>query len=230
MAERDVAQNLERSSDEHVFDAAQVFEKIRPSVAKVESMDYVLWFIPVWGIDGTGFVVGNNQNEHTCEIATDNHLIKYGSPTVQLGDTTYDATIEKVDLENDLAVLQISDIKDPQNTCPILPLADSLKPDEQLISVGASSGVPQYSSASFLDYFQRSEASELPPRTGEDLSRIMIGATIDNEDPKGYSGGPLVNSFGQVVGINAIGGENILGAELARYLSDDLEELHHKHK
>ncbi len=131
-------------------------------------------------IDGKGYVVTNN---HVVDSAQ--------SLLVILSDgTKLDAKLIGTDSISDLAVLKVD------GTMPaVAPLGDSsaLQPGQVAIAIGSPLG-------DFRGTVTMGVISALNRQIGSMQGLIQTDAAINN----GNSGGPLINSLGQVIGINTL--------------------------
>ncbi len=125
-------------------------------------------------------------------IITNNHVIDGGkSLTVFFSDgTKVDATLVGTDPTTDLAVLKVN-AKVPA----VVQLGDSaaLEPGQAAIAIGSPLG-------DFRGTVTVGVVSALNRRVGQQQGLIQTDAAINN----GNSGGPLINSLGQVIGINTL--------------------------
>ncbi|MEW5720051.1 MAG: trypsin-like peptidase domain-containing protein [Chloroflexota bacterium] len=131
-------------------------------------------------VDGKGYVVTNN---HVVDSAQ--------SLLVILSDgTKLDAKLIGTDAISDLAVIKV------EGTMPaVAPLGDSsaLQPGQVAIAIGSPLG-------DFRGTVTMGVISALNRQIGTMQGLIQTDAAINN----GNSGGPLINSLGQVVGINTL--------------------------
>ncbi|MBQ8287237.1 MAG: trypsin-like peptidase domain-containing protein [Clostridia bacterium] len=134
---------------------------------------------------GTGFVVSSDG-----KIITNSHVIE-GAYSAVITINSREYTIQKVlayDATIDLAVLQIN-----ATNCPYAPLcAEELAVGSTVYAIGSSRGMTNTFSQGIVTYFNR---------VVDGVSHIQHDASITN----GNSGGPLINEYGEVVGINTWG-------------------------
>lgn len=125
-------------------------------------------------------------------IITNNHVIDGGKNlTVFFADgTKVDATLVGTDAATDLAVLKVNG-KVPA----VVQLGDSasLEPGQAAIAIGSPLG-------DFRGTVTVGVVSALNRRVGTQQGLIQTDAAINN----GNSGGPLINTLGQVIGINTL--------------------------
>jgi serine protease Do len=140
---------------------------------------------------GSGFIIHPDGY-----VVTNNHVIDRARQiTVELADgRKLPAALISADPEADLAILKISDPK----PLPVLELGDSsdLMIGEPAIAVGNPLGYSHTVSTGIISSLHRDLKSGTGQVTLGDL--IQTDAAIN----PGNSGGPLLNAYGQVVGIN----------------------------
>jgi serine protease Do len=140
---------------------------------------------------GSGFIVHS-----TGYVVTNNHVIERARKiTVELNDgRKLPAELISSDAGADLAILKISDPKG----FPTLALGDSsdLMPGEPVIAVGNPMGYSHSVSTGIVSATHRDLKNERGDAVISDL--IQTDAAIN----PGNSGGPLLNAYGQVIGIN----------------------------
>ena len=105
-----------------------------------------------------------------------------------------DAKIIAEHPENDLAVLQAETIPDDLAAAVMRPRAD-LQPGDNVVAVGFPFGIGPSVSAGVVSGLKRQYRSPSGERVLSDL--IQFDAAVN----PGSSGGPLLNAFGEVVGI-----------------------------
>lgn len=147
---------------------------------------------------GTGIIISSDGY-----ILTNNHVISGSSSltfTTQ-DEKTYDATVVKADSDKDLALIKVSD-----QTVTFTPVkignSDSVQVGEDVIAVGNALG-------EFSNSVTKGIISGLgrPIVTGNSglygkLQELDDLIQTDTAINSGNSGGPLVNSKGEVIGIN----------------------------
>jgi len=148
---------------------------------------------------GSGFLIGDEGH-----IITNNHVIDGASSvSVTLSDgTVIDASVLGTDPVDDIALLQV----DPADVAGIEPLAfadsDNLLPGQLAIAIGSPFGLDGSITVGVISGLDRS-------LTGDDGRPIVGVIQTDAALNPGNSGGPLLNSSGEVIGINtAIEGQS----------------------
>jgi serine protease Do len=187
-----------------------VVDAVSPSVVSVvvKTVDYDLFSGPTsseQGI-GTGFIVDRNGL-----IVTNSHVVdnQDGEYSVVLKDgSTFDVTQVHLDEQTDLAILGIS-----ARNLPVAELGDydALKVGQQAIAIGNALG--QFSNTVTTGVIS-GISRELTASGGFGGAAKTYEGAIQTDAAlnPGNSGGPLLNSAGQVIGINVAttrGADNI---------------------
>lgn len=139
--------------------------------------------------EGTGFLVAGGK------IVTNYHVVKGGSVRIDLGAIKVPAKIEKVDIVNDLAVLSVeADISSE----PLHFVATSPAPGDTVYAIGNPEGLEKSISVGIVSGVREMDGRKL----------IQISSPISH----GSSGGPILNSNGEVVAVAVgilDGGQNL---------------------
>ena len=132
---------------------------------------------------GTGFVISSDGR-----IVTNYHVIHGGySAKIRLNGTTYDiSSVLAYDADIDLAVLKIN----TQGLTPAIVCKNPISAGETVYAMGSSRGMTNTYSQGIVTYANR---------VVDGVSYVQHDVSVTN----GNSGGPLINSYGDVVGINA---------------------------
>ena len=139
---------------------------------------------------GSGFIVNGNG-----EILTNNHVVS-GSQRVEVmlpDQSRYPATISVRDPPNDLALIKIQ----PKKQLHYLPLGDSdrIQVGQKVLAIGQPLGLEGTLTTGIVSSLGRTIGGE----SGRELEgMIQTDAAIN----QGNSGGPLLDSSGNVIGIN----------------------------
>jgi serine protease Do len=140
---------------------------------------------------GSGFLIHEDGY-----VVTNNHVVDRARQiTVELEDgRKLPAQLISADSDADLAILKITD----KNPFPILSLGDSgdLMIGEPAIAIGNPFGFSHSVSQGIISALHRDLKDEQEPQALSNL--IQTDAAIN----PGNSGGPLLNAYGQVIGIN----------------------------
>ncbi|MBR4079145.1 MAG: trypsin-like peptidase domain-containing protein, partial [Christensenellaceae bacterium] len=140
---------------------------------------------------GTGFVISEEGF-----IVTNNHVIEGGSSFMVTlpNKSEYSAKLVGTDTETDLAVLKI----EPKETLTVLPIgnSDKVRVGEMVIAIGNASGAGETLTGSVTVGYVSAVNREIS-FNGTQQAFIQTDAALNS----GNSGGPLVNSKGEVVGV-----------------------------
>jgi putative serine protease PepD len=173
----------------------RIYRQASPAVANVvtRTVEYDFFFnpVPVEGA-GSGFVIDTEGH-----ILTNYHVIQ-GAQTIEvtLGDRSrFKAKLIGVDTRNDLALIKIDPAGRKLTT---LPLGDSrnLLVGQRVLAIGNPFGFQSTLTTGVVSSLGRTV------QTGENTfidEAIQTDAAIN----RGNSGGPLLNSHGEVIGINS---------------------------
>jgi S1-C subfamily serine protease len=143
--------------------------------------------VEAWRSQGSGFTVA--ADDTSTYIATNYHVIEgaglHGSVEVAQGDQQWTGTISSVDPKRDLALIQVDD------DFPVLQdaYAHNNPPErgDQVMAYGSPEGLEDTATVGIVS--------------------ALRGGYIQTDAPinHGNSGGPLVNTRGQVLGITSLG-------------------------
>src|SRR5229473_3477616 len=188
-AQRDAALTDEESIN------VRVYRQASPAVAniltKATEYDFFMDPVPVEGA-GSGFVIDTKGY-----ILTNNHVVE-GAQTIEvvLGDQSrYPAKVVGVDPRNDVALIKI----EPKNKPLVaLPLGDSstIQVGQKVLAIGNPFGFQSTLTTGVISALGRTVQTS---QTTFIDQAIQTDAAIN----RGNSGGPLINSHGQVIGINS---------------------------
>ena len=175
-----------------------IYKQAAPSVANIVTRavayDFFYGAVPTEGA-GSGFLIDDEGH-----ILTNNHVVD-GASTIEvtfggIDHTTYKASVLGADTRNDIALLKIN--LGSHKLVP-LTLGDSsgLQVGQRVLAIGNPFG--QFSST-----LTTGVVSALG-RTVQTSDRTFIDQAIQTDAAinRGNSGGPLLNSHGQVIGINS---------------------------
>lgn len=194
------ALHLNATASDNALDAfeaenVRIYRQASPAVANVvtRTVEYDFFFnpVPVEGA-GSGFVIDTDGH-----ILTNYHVIQ-GAQTIEvtLGDRSrFKAKLIGVDTRNDLALVKIDPAGRKLTT---LPLGDSrnLLVGQRVLAIGNPFGFQSTLTTGVVSSLGRTV------QTGENTfidEAIQTDAAIN----RGNSGGPLLNSHGEVIGINS---------------------------
>ena len=201
--------------------ATEAYNKVAPAAVVVSTKSvtqgYFMQTQEVEGI-GSGFII--NQEGY---ILTNYHVIQ-GAQEISVtlsNDVTTTAQIVNYDENQDVAMIKITDesVKIPATV--ELGDSDSLQPGEEVIAIGTplSTELSSTVTKGIISATSRSVAVQ----SGVTMNLIQTDAAIN----AGNSGGPLVNTKGEVVGINSskISGEAVEGIGFSIPINDIKDKI-----
>lgn len=188
-------------------DVATVVENVMPSIVSIavtSTQEINDFFGRTYQNEstgsGSGFIIGQNNNE--VLIATNNHVVEGSTKLIVTfaDDTTIEATVKGTDSTADLAVVsvdihEISDETKAQIKIASLGDSDSLKVGEMAIAIGNALGYGQSVTVGYISALKREISLE-----DSNMTLLQTDAAIN----PGNSGGALLNSRGEVIGINTV--------------------------
>jgi S1-C subfamily serine protease len=184
----------EASLDQLESENVRIYRQASPAVANVvtKTVEYDFFFnaVPVEGA-GSGFLIDTDGH-----ILTNYHVVQDAQTVeVTLGDQSrYKAKFIGADTRNDIALIQIDA---HGHKFSALPLGDShaLQVGQRVLAIGNPFGFQSTLTTGVVSALGRTV------QTGENTfidEAIQTDAAIN----RGNSGGPLLNSHGEVIGIN----------------------------
>ena len=201
--------------------ATEAYNKVAPAAVVVSTKSvtqgYFMQTQEVEGI-GSGFII--NEEGY---ILTNYHVVK-GAQEISVtlsNDVTTTAQVVNYDENQDVAMIKITDesVKIPATV--ELGDSDSLQPGEEVIAIGTplSTELSSTVTKGIISATSRSVAVE----SGVTMNLIQTDAAIN----AGNSGGPLVNTKGEVVGINSskISGEAVEGIGFSIPINDIKDKI-----
>ena len=186
----------------------EVYKAIAPGVSFIKSTSYTQDFfgqVEEGQGAGSGSVIDNQGH-----ILTNYHVIEGAQKlTVNFGgEKTYPATVVGGDPDTDLAVIQVTGVRETLTTVPMGD-SDKLIVGQKVLAIGNPFGLDRTLTTGVISGLQR------PIRARND--RPIEGAIqTDASINPGNSGGPLLDSHGRMIGINSqilspSGGSNGVG-------------------
>ena len=218
------AENAEGSSDTGVADVA---EKVMPAIVSVynkytqEAQFFGRQYTQEGQSTGSGIIIG--QTDEELLIVTNNHVVEGAdSLSVQfINEENCEALLKGTDAGSDLAVISVPLADLNAETTEAIAIAelgssDDLRIGEPAIAIGNALGYGQSLTVGYISALNR----EITAEDGITGTFIQTDAAIN----PGNSGGALLNSSGQVIGINSnkIGGSAIEGMGFAIPISKAL--------
>jgi S1-C subfamily serine protease len=171
----------------------EVFRAISPGVVSINTTRQARsFFDSARRGGGTGSIIDDQGH-----ILTNYHVIEDADQvTVSLGgDKTYPARVIGRDPDTDLAVLQVTGVRE---ALKVVPMSDSdrLSVGQKVLAIGNPFGLDRTLTTGVISGLQR----PIEARNG----RIIEGAIqTDASINPGNSGGPLLDSQGRMIGINS---------------------------
>lgn len=187
-------------------DVSTVVENVMPSMVSITNTSVQTvrsWFQSyeqeVQG-SGSGIIIG--QTDDTILVATNNHVIE-GAKEITVAfcdETAAAATVKGSDSSADLAVLEIKTSDMEADTLSQIKVAalgssDDLKLGETAIAIGNALGYGQSVTVGHISALNREVDTE-----DKTMKMLQTDAAIN----PGNSGGALLNSKGEVIGINTV--------------------------
>jgi putative serine protease PepD len=173
----------------------KIYSQAAPAVANIvtRTLEYDVFMEPVPAEGaGSGFVI-----DPRGYILTNFHVVQGAQAiSVTLGDRShYDAKFVGADERNDIALVKI-DPKDRKLTALVMGDSDSLQVGQTVLAIGNPFGFQSTLTTGVVSALGRTV------QTGQ--TTVIDGAIqTDAAINQGNSGGPLLNSHGEVIGINS---------------------------
>ena len=201
--------------------ATEAYNKVAPAAVVVSTKSvtqgYFMQTQEVEGI-GSGFII--NEEGY---ILTNYHVVK-GAQEISVtlsNDVTTTAQVVNYDENQDVAMIKITDENVEIPATVELGDSDALQPGEEVIAIGTplSTELSSTVTKGIISATSRSVAVE----SGVTMNLIQTDAAIN----AGNSGGPLVNTKGEVVGINSskISGEAVEGIGFSIPINDIKDKI-----
>lgn len=185
------------ATDSTALSAAEIYQKVSPAVVMVSTKTIQTvngWFQQEAEGMGSGFIVNTDGY-----ILTNYHVIEGANEvTVTLSDgKEVTASVVNYDSDQDVAMIKINeDVEVPG----VVELGDSdaLQPGEEVLAIGnpLSKELSSTLTKGIVSALNRS----IETQTGVSTNLIQTDTAINS----GNSGGPLINTKGEVIGINTL--------------------------
>lgn len=201
------------SSSYVATDVSDIVDEVMPSIVAITNVSQTE-YQSFWGQSktyestscGSGIIV--SQDKEYLYVATNNHVVEgANSLTVTFAnDDTVSAEIKGTDPSTDLAVVKValSSIKDDTMSAikvATLGSSDTLKVGESCIAIGNALGYGQSVTTGVISALNREvSVSDSSSSTNYTAELIQTDAAIN----PGNSGGALLNTAGEVIGINSV--------------------------
>ena len=208
-------------TESEALSATEAYNKVAPAAVVVSTKSvtqgYFMHTQEVEGI-GSGFII--NEEGY---ILTNYHVIQ-GAQEISVtlsNDVTTTAQVINYDENQDVAMIKITDESVEIPATVELGDSDALQPGEEVIAIGTplSTELSSTVTKGIISATSRSVAVE----SGVTMNLIQTDAAIN----AGNSGGPLVNTKGEVVGINSskISGEAVEGIGFSIPINDIKDKI-----
>lgn len=196
-----------------VSDVSDIVEEVMPSIVAITNIsetEYYNWYGQSQTYDsescGSGIIVAEDDNY--LYIATNNHVVSgANSLTICFSDeSTVAAEIKGTDSGSDLAVLSVKKTDMTNETLAAIKIAvignsETLKAGQAAIAIGNALGYGQSVTTGVISALDR-QVTITDSETGNKVTNELI--QTDAAINPGNSGGALLNSQGEVIGINSV--------------------------
>ena len=202
-----------KSNGIYITDVSDVVTEVMPSIVSITSKTVIDSgnYGPFYGFgfgeesyttEGAGSGVIVSENDDKIYVLTNNHVVENSTElSIKfIDDKSYEAKIEGVSERKDIAVVSVNKKDIEASTLEAIKIAtignsDDLKVGNGIIAIGNALGYGQSVTTGVVSALNREVATD---EYVQDM--IQIDAAING----GNSGGALLNSNGEVVGINSI--------------------------
>ena len=215
------------SASSDVYDVSSIVENCMPSVVSITNVG-TTEFRTIFGnyeqesqSSGSGIIIGQNDTE--LLIVTNNHVVS-GAKELSVyfnsdgqdadEDNVISAKIKGTDADKDLAVIavQLSDIPaETMSNIKVATVGDSsaLKVGEPVVAIGNAYGYGLSVTSGIVSALNREVTVQ---SDGQNITNKLI--QTDAAINPGNSGGALLNSKGELIGINSV-----------KFISEDVEGM-----
>ncbi len=185
---------LESSDDEDSITAKSVYNKIKNT--NVGILTYASNSVTLSG-EGSGIIMGENSDNTATYIITCAHVISASNISIKvqlLDGTQYDAKVVGMDVKTDIGLLSISATG---LTAATFADSDEVEVGDTVYAIGNPGGTEFF--GSFTDGMISAIGRPVDSPVGYEVLTIQHTAAVN----PGNSGGALLNSSGQVIGMNS---------------------------
>ena len=195
------------SSEQVVTDVSDVVTNVIPSIVAINSTMAVSQY-DFFGREyaqesqgsGSGIIIGQSGSQ--LLIVTNNHVIQ-GATSIEIvfsDETKASAVVKGAEPNADLAVLSVDMKSLSQETASAIKVAtlgnsDDMVPGEMVIAIGNALGYGQSVTVGYVSAVNREVTIE-----NQKMTLLQTDAAIN----PGNSGGALINTAGEVIGINSV--------------------------
>lgn len=198
---------LTKTSSTVVSDVSTVVEEVMPSIVSITNLSVQQVQSFFGGVSeqqvessGSGIIISKNDSE--LLIVTNNHVVSgYETLTVTFSnEVSVEATVKGTDSSKDLAVISVPLSEIDDETSEVIKIAtlgdsDALSVGEPAIAIGNALGYGQSVTTGVISATNREIEVD-----GVSYTLIQTDAAIN----PGNSGGALLNSNGELIGINTV--------------------------
>jgi serine protease Do len=224
-AAKDTINTVNSDSDTVVTDVSGVVASVMPSIVAINSKATMTTqdffgreFSQESEGSGSGIIISQNGSE--LLIVTNNHVVE-GATAIEIvfsDETKASATIKGAEANADLAVLTVdisSLSKETASAIKVATLGNSgeMVPGEMVVAIGNALGYGQSVTVGYVSAVNREVTIN-----NQTMTLLQTDAAIN----PGNSGGALINTSGQVIGINSVkfASEDVEGMGYAIPISD----------
>ena len=193
----------------YITDVSEIVDEVMPSIVSITSKTIVdagsinpFYYGREYTQEGAGSGVIISENDNEIFILTNYHVVKDTNElSVKfINDEIVDAKVKGVSVRKDIAVVSVDKSiisNEALNTIKIAKIgnSDELKVGNGIIAIGNALGYGQSVTTGIVSALNREVSTDLYVQ-----EMIQIDAAING----GNSGGALLNSKGEVVGINSV--------------------------
>ena len=199
-----------KSDGVYITDVSEVVDEVMPSIVAITSKTVIdsgsfgpsFFGGGSYTTEGAGSGVIVSENDSEIFILTNYHVVENSSElSVKfIDDKSYDATVKGVSQRKDIAIVSVSKSSVDAETLKQIKIAtignsNELKVGNGIIAIGNALGYGQSVTTGVVSALNREVSTD---EYVQDM--IQIDAAING----GNSGGALLNSKGEVVGINSV--------------------------
>ena len=197
-----------KSEGVYVTDVSEVVDAVMPSIVAITSKtvissgNYGFFSNRDYKVEGAGSGVIVAENENEIFILTNNHVVENSSElSVKfINDDSYDAHVKGISERKDIAIVSVNKNEIKEETLKQVKIANignsnELKVGNGIIAIGNALGYGQSVTTGVVSALNREVSTDTYTQ-----EMIQIDAAING----GNSGGALLNSKGEVVGINSV--------------------------
>lgn len=209
-------------------DVAEIVSEVMPSIVSItnlsiQEIEYFLGQSSTYESESVGSGIIVSQTDTELLILTNNHVIADGDTiTVTFcNEDNIEGVVKGADEDMDLAIVAIDLENVSEETLSSIKIAtlgasESLQVGETVIAIGNALGYGQSVTTGVVSALNRTI-------DGFDTTLIQTDAAIN----AGNSGGALLNSSGEVIGINSakVGSESVEGMGYAIPISEAMETI-----